>query len=177
MEIKIGKTAVRLIQGDITKIKTEAIVNAANSSLMGGGGVDGAIHRAGGHAILDECKLIVKKQGTLPTGEAVITAGGALPAKYVIHTVGPVWHGGTDGEEELLKNAYENSLALGAEQNIKSIAFPSISTGVYGYPKELAAETAFNTVSGFLKTKPHIYEEVVFTVFGHDDFEIYKKYF
>jgi O-acetyl-ADP-ribose deacetylase (regulator of RNase III) len=127
---------IELIKGDITKLKVDAIVNAANSSLMGGGGVDGAIHRAGGPAILEECKKIVAKQGGCKTGEAVITIGGDLPAKYVIHTIGPVWNGGKMNESTLLTNCYKNSLRLAVENKISSIAFPNISTGIYGYPKK-----------------------------------------
>jgi O-acetyl-ADP-ribose deacetylase (regulator of RNase III) len=133
-------------KGDITKITVDAIVNAANSSLMGGGGVDGAIHRAGGPTIIDECRKIVAKQGGCKTGEAVITSAGNLPDRYVIHTVGPVWNGGNTGEAEKLANCYLNSLKLATENDCKSIAFPNISTGVYHFPKKLAAEIAVNNV-------------------------------
>ena len=137
---------IKLLQGDITKVGVDAIVNAANASLMGGGGVDGAIHRAGGPAILEACREIRARQGKCPTGEAVITTGGALPAKYVIHTVGPVWQGGEAGEPDLLAACYRNSLALAESHELESIAFPAISTGVYGYPPEAAAQIAVDTV-------------------------------
>ena len=137
---------IELIKGDITKLKVDAIVNAANSTLMGGGGVDGAIHRAGGPAILEECKKIVARQGGCKAGEAVITTGGDLPAKYVIHTVGPVWNGGKKNEAALLASCYKNSLKLAVENKIVSVGFPNISTGIYNYPKKEAAEIAVNTV-------------------------------
>lgn len=140
-------------QGDITRCKVDAIVNAANSSLMGGGGVDGAIHGAGGHTILSECREIRRTRypDGLPTGHAVITGAGRLPARHVIHTVGPVWSGGGRKEAELLAQAYAHSLRLASEQGLQSIAFPAISTGVYGYPRDLAARVAFAAVTGFLK--------------------------
>jgi O-acetyl-ADP-ribose deacetylase (regulator of RNase III) len=149
----INQTKLSLIQGDITKQATDAIVNAANPSLMGGGGVDGAIHRAGGRAILDACKEIVSKQGRLPTGKAVITTGGNLKAKYVIHTVGPIWQGGKKSEAELLTSAYKESLKLATEHNLESISFPSISTGAYGYPVEEAVKVAIKTVISFLRMR------------------------
>ena len=138
--------------GDITACRVEAIVNAANSSLMGGGGVDGAIHRAGGPEILKECRRIRAEQlpGGLPAGEAVATTGGRLPARHVIHTVGPVWHGGRSGEPETLARCYTRSLEVAAELGMSSVAFPAISTGVYGYPKEDAARVAYAAVRGFL---------------------------
>ena len=131
------KDKIELIKGDITKIAIDAIVNAANSSLLGGGGVDGAIHRSGGAAILEDCRKIVARQGGCKTGEAVISTAGNLPAKYVIHTVGPVWNEGKKNEDELLKNCYVNSLRLAVENNCKSIAFPNISTGIYKFPKDM----------------------------------------
>ncbi len=164
MERTINKTRLSLVQGDITRQDTEAIVNAANSGLMGGGGVDGAIHRAGGPAILEECKQIVAQQGRLPTGEVVITTGGNMPAKNVIHTVGPVWHGGQQGEPELLANAYRHSLEVAVANGLKSVSFPSISTGVYGYPVDLAARVALGTVIDFLRANESL-EEVVFVLF------------
>src|SRR4030066_1369257 len=135
-EFKIGKANLRVVRGDITEVETDAIVNAANSSLMGGGGVDGAIHRRGGPKILEECKIIRATEWPqgLPTGKAVITSAGNLKAKHVIHTVGPVWHGGNRNEAELLASAYRESLRLAAEHGLSGISFPSISTGAYGYP-------------------------------------------
>jgi len=172
-QVVINKILVSLVRGDITEQTTEAIVNAANSSLMGGGGVDGAIHRAGGPAILEECKQIVALQGRLPTGKAVITGGGKLKAKYVIHTVGPVWRGGSYGESELLASACRESLELASKYNLKSIAFPSISTGVYGYPVSLAAETALKTVAVFLNSKQTSLRKVVFVLFDEATCQAY----
>ncbi len=173
-EVTINQTRLGLIQGDITRQASEAIVNAANSSLMGGGGVDGAIHRAGGPTILEECKQIVARQGRLPTGKAVITTGGNLKAKYVIHTVGPIWHGGNKGEPELLASAYRESLKLASENKLSSISFPSISTGVYGYPTDQAAKVAINAVITFLQqSKPSI-REVVFVLFDARTLEAYS---
>jgi O-acetyl-ADP-ribose deacetylase (regulator of RNase III) len=162
---------ISAVKGDITKMHVDAIVNAANSSLLGGGGVDGAIHRAGGPSILEACKEIVAKQGGCKTGDAVITTAGNLPAKYVIHTVGPVWHGGRKGEPALLENAYRNSMKLAVQNKCKSIAFPAISTGVYGYPKEQAASTAVQTVHQFIETlseKP----DVVFCCFDDENYQL-----
>ena len=144
---------IEVHQGDITKVECDAIVNAANNSLLGGGGVDGAIHRAGGAAILRECQAIIDKQGGCPTGEAVITTAGKLPAKYVIHTVGPVWHGGDKNEAVLLASCYKNSLKLCDEYDLDSVAFPNISTGIYGYPKEEAAQIAIKTVNEYLNKR------------------------
>lgn len=160
---------LEVIKGDITKITVDAIVNAANSSLMGGGGVDGAIHRAGGPAILEECRKIVARQGGCPTGEAVITTAGKLPAKFVIHTVGPVWRGGNNNEEKLLANCYRNSLRIAAENNCKSVAFPCISTGVYGFPMDKAALIAAQTVKEFLAKTDSI-EKVLFVCFDDANF-------
>lgn len=151
--------------GDITRQETEAIVNAANSGLMGGGGVDGAIHRAGGPQILAECKEIRARQGRLPTGQAVITSGGKLKARYVIHTVGPVWSGGQRNEDELLGNAYRNSLALARERGIRTISFPSISTGIYSFPVDRAARIALGVVKDFVNSRP-VFEEVRFVLFS-----------
>ncbi len=164
-EVNVNQAKLSVIQGDITRQATEAIVNAANSSLMGGGGVDGAIHHAGGSAILEECKQIVSKQGRLPTGQAVITAAGNLKARFVIHTVGPVWQGGNKGEPELLASAYQESLKVAAENNLSSISFPSISTGAYGYPTAEAARVALSTVASFLKERDTSIKEVVFVLF------------
>jgi O-acetyl-ADP-ribose deacetylase (regulator of RNase III) len=164
---------IHLQQGDITKTHTDAIVNAANSSLLGGGGVDGAIHRAGGPEILEQCRAIRDRQGGCPTGQAVITTGGRLPAKYVIHTVGPVWQGGRHEEEALLASAYRNSLRLAAEKGIRTIAFPNISTGIYGFPKDKAAAIAVQTVSAFLAENP-LPQEVTFVCFDRENYELYQ---
>ena len=164
---------IEVIVGDITVVEVDAIVNAANSSLMGGGGVDGAIHRAGGPAILEECKSIRKKQGECATGKAVITTGGNLKAKYVIHTVGPVWRGGKENEDQLLSNSYESSLALAVKNNIRTIAFPNISTGVYGFPKERAAKIALTVVKKFME-KDNSIEKIVFCCFDDDNYKIYS---
>jgi O-acetyl-ADP-ribose deacetylase (regulator of RNase III) len=173
MEAEVNKTKVSMIQGDITKQATDAIVNAANSSLMGGGGVDGAIHRAGGPAILEECKQIVARQGRLPSGRAVITTGGNLKARYVIHTVGPIWHAGSGDEAELLRRAYYECLRLATENELASIAFPSISTGVYGYPIDEAARIAVSTVVTFLNEQATSLKEVMFVLF---DARTYQSY-
>ena len=162
---------IEVIQGDITRVKADAIVNAANSSLMGGGGVDGAIHRAGGPAILEECRKIVARQGSCKTGDAVITTAGNLPAKYVIHTVGPVWNGGKNNERELLADCYRHSLQLAVEHKCKSIAFPNISTGVYRFPKEAAAVIAVQTVRQFLTTTDAT-EQVIFVCFDEESYRL-----
>lgn len=174
MEVKIGTAVLSLIKGDISRQDTEAIVNAANSSLMGGGGVDGAIHRAGGPAILEECKKIREERGPLPPGQAVITSGGRLKAKCVIHTVGPIWHSGKSGEAETLSSAYKESLKLAVEKGIKSISFPSISTGAYGYPPEQAAPVAVKTVLDFLGQKPPL-KKVVFVLFDDFTLQAYER--
>lgn len=174
MERTINKTKVALVQGDITRQETDAIVNAANSGLMGGGGVDGAIHRAGGPAILEDCKKIVAERGKLPAGQAVITTGGNLRAKHVIHTVGPVWHGGNKGEPETLASAYRESLKLAVENGLKSVSFPSISTGVYGYPVDRAAKVAIKTTSEFLQQDVNL-EEVDFVLFDSRTFDAYRQ--
>lgn len=162
------KHKLEVVQGDITRLAVDAVVNAANSSLMGGGGVDGAIHRAGGPEILEACRAIVARQGGCPTGEAVITTGGRLPARYVIHTVGPVWRGGTHGEHDLLASCYRRSLELAVANACRSVAFPNISTGVYGFPKDTAAGIAVRTVAAFLQTAPGI-EKVVFVCFDAEN--------
>jgi len=169
---EVNQAKLSITQGDITRQTTDAIVNAANSGLMGGGGVDGAIHRAGGPAILEDCKKIVSRQGRLPTGQAVITTAGNMKARYVIHTVGPIWHGGDQGESGLLASAYRESLKLAAENNLSSISFPSISTGAYGYPVEEAARTAIKEVISFLKQTTSI-KEVVFVLFDTRTLEAY----
>lgn len=166
---------IRLIKGDITASETDAIVNAANSSLLGGGGVDGAIHRKGGPQILEECIAIRNRQGGCKTGEAVYTSGGQLPCRYVIHTVGPIWNGGKKKERELLKNCYYNSLRIANELNVASIDFPNISTGIYHFPKHEAAEIAIHTVQEFLNTENKTIEEVTFVCFDDENYEIYKK--
>jgi O-acetyl-ADP-ribose deacetylase (regulator of RNase III) len=173
MKITVNRTNVSMVQGDITRQTTDAIVNAANSSLMGGGGVDGAIHRAGGPAILEECKKIVAQQGRLPTGKAVISTGGNLKARYVIHTVGPIWHGGSGSEAELLQNAYHECLKLATENKLTSISFPSISTGAYGYPVEGAAEIAVSTVVSFLEGQLTSLKDVVFVLFDSRTYQSY----
>lgn len=173
-ELKIGKASVRFVRGDITEMKTEAIVNAANSSLMGGGGVDGAIHRKGGPTILEECKEIraTKFPSGLLTGKAVATSAGNLKAKRVIHAVGPVWHGGNSGESKLLADAYHNSLLTAVANGIKGVAFPSISTGAYGYPIKDASRIALKEVKSFLEKEDKL-TEVVFVLFSENDLKVY----
>ncbi|MCJ7554617.1 MAG: O-acetyl-ADP-ribose deacetylase [Ignavibacteriaceae bacterium] len=166
------KSKIKIIQDDITKLKVDAIVNAANTTLLGGGGVDGAIHRAAGPQLLEECRTL---NGCL-TGEAKITKGYNLPAKYVIHTVGPVWNGGNNKEDELLANCYRNSLKLAVESGIKTIAFPAISTGVYRFPLERATKIAIKEVREFLKENKSI-EKIIFVCFDEDTFKAYKKLF
>jgi O-acetyl-ADP-ribose deacetylase len=162
--------SIELIQCDITQLDVEAIVNAANSTLLGGGGVDGAIHNAAGPGLLEECKTL---EGC-PSGEAKLTSGYNLLAKWVIHTVGPVWHGGNNNEEKLLSSCYTNCLRIAEEFKMKSIAFPNISTGIYGYPKDKAAEVAINSVNNFIKTSEYL-EKLVFAVFDIENVEIYRK--
>jgi O-acetyl-ADP-ribose deacetylase (regulator of RNase III) len=170
---KIGTTVLKCITGDITRQDTAAIVNAANSTLLGGGGVDGAIHRAGGPQILEECRSIADAIGALPPGDAVITGGGSLPARFVIHTVGPIWRGGAKQEAATLAHAYFNSLSLAAEKNIATISFPSISTGAYRFPIERAAAIAAKTVIEFVRARP--FEEIRFVLFTDSDYRIYAK--
>ena len=170
MEVKIGKSTLAIVEGDITKEETEAIVNAANSGLRGGGGVDGAIHRAGGPSILEECRKI----GHCPTGQAVITSGGNLPAKYVIHTVGPVWSGGNRNEAGLLKSAYLESLKIASKKGLKSVSFPAISTGAYGYPLNEAARIALKTAIEYLKEHQEI-ELVRFVLFGKPMLDVFAE--
>jgi O-acetyl-ADP-ribose deacetylase (regulator of RNase III) len=169
MKVQIEQSVLELVEGDITVQDTEAIVNAANSGLRGGGGVDGAIHRAGGPTIMEECR----KLGGCPTGEARITSGGRLKAKYVIHAVGPIYGGGKRGEAELLSSAYRNSLKLASENGIKSLAFPSLSTGAYGYPLEEAAKIALQTVIAYLKEHPDI-SLVRFVLFGQPAYQTFQ---
>jgi O-acetyl-ADP-ribose deacetylase (regulator of RNase III) len=175
-EFYIRETKICLVQGDITEMETDAIVNAANSSLMGGGGVDGAIHRRGGPKILEECKRIRSAEWPdgLPTGKVVITSGGNLKARYVIHTVGPVWREGIQDEPELLAEAYRNSLKLAVSQGLRSIAFPSISTGTYGYPIEKASLIAMITVKQFLEETDKL-DKVAFVLYSEYDFNIYVE--
>ncbi len=167
-------TIIKIIRGDITKLQVDAIVNAANSSLMGGSGVDGAIHRAGGPKILEECRAIVARQGDCKTGEAVITSGGNLPAKYVIHADAPDWSGVNNNEVQLLMNAYANSLKLTIENEINTIAFPNISTGIYGFPKDKAASVALQTVNEFIETTNNL-SEIIFVCFDDENFFLYKR--
>jgi O-acetyl-ADP-ribose deacetylase len=176
MEFKVGNAIMQLIKGDITEVEADAIVNAANSTLLGGGGVDGAIHRKGGPKILAECRQIRATEWPdgLPTGKAVITSAGNLKAKYVIHTVGPVWMGGFHIEAELLKQAYRNSLKLAVRSGIKTIAFPSISTGAYGYPIEEASRVALGVVKKFLQEENKI-EKVTFVLFSDGAFDVYSE--
>jgi len=174
VQVKVKNTQLEVLKGDITKVAVDAIVNAANSGLMGGGGVDGAIHRAGGSAIMEECIKIRQEKGGCPTGEAVITTAGNLPASYVIHTVGPVWHGGRNNEEKLLRACYRNSLKLAEEHKVKSIAFPNISTGVYRYPKEMAADVAWDEVYKYLTESHTSIERIIFVCFDEENFELYR---
>jgi O-acetyl-ADP-ribose deacetylase len=171
IEHRIAGARLILVRGDITREATDAIVNAANTSLLGGGGVDGAIHRAGGPAILEECRKI----GGCATGDAVITTGGRLPAKHVIHTVGPVWSGGRRGEPELLASAYRRSLEVAAGARLRSVAFPSISTGAYRFPIATAARIAMETVQAFFRGAKSSVEEVRFVLFSDDDLEHYRQ--
>jgi O-acetyl-ADP-ribose deacetylase (regulator of RNase III) len=164
---------IEVIRADITTLAVDAIVNAANTSLLGGGGVDGAIHRKGGKTILEECIRIREKQGGCPTGEAVYTTAGNLPAKYVIHTVGPVWHGGASGEDDLLESCYLHSLKIAEELGVQTIAFPNISTGVYGFPKKRAATIAIAAVEKYPASGSNI-RKVMFVCFDEDNFNIYK---
>ncbi|MEC9489132.1 MAG: O-acetyl-ADP-ribose deacetylase [Halanaerobium sp.] len=176
MERIVNGTKIKFCLGDITDQQVAAVVNAANNSLLGGAGVDGAIHRVGGPAILAECKKVRARQGGCPTGEAVITTGGNLPAEYVIHTVGPIWQGGGEGEAGLLQDCYLNSLKLAVSKGISSIAFPAISTGAFGYPKKEAAEIALAAVREFLQSKAgEKIAEVRFVLYHQDDLNIYLR--
>ncbi|MBI3610593.1 MAG: O-acetyl-ADP-ribose deacetylase [Nitrospirae bacterium] len=170
MKVTIGRSILELVEGDITLQDTDAIVNAANTTLLGGGGVDGAIHRAGGPQVLEECRKI----GGCPTGEARITAGGCLKARYVIHAVGPVYKDGRHREPELLTDAYRTSLDLASRHKLESVAFPSIGTGAYGYPMEAAARIALTTVREYLKGHPEI-RRVRFVLFGETAYKVYER--
>ena len=175
MKVDINGNTLKLMIGDITEQETEAIVNAANGTLLGGSGVDGAIHHAAGEELVVECKKVRElefKGEELPTGEVIITGGYNLPAEYVIHTVGPVWQENPDTEEELLANCYRNSLLLAMARKISSISFPSISTGVYGYPIDQASETALQTIVNFLEKNK--FGDVIITLFSKSDFEVYE---
>lgn len=165
---------LRLIQGDITIQKVDAIVNAANTSLLGGGGVDGAIHRKGGSQILEDCQKIRAKQGGCAVGEAVMTTAGTLPSRYVIHTVGPIWQNGQSGEDELLKNAYLNSLKLAEKNQLTTVAFPNISTGVYHFPKHQAAQVAIQVVLEYMQNAQSL-DEINFVCFDLENFKIYRQ--
>ncbi|MDP9455674.1 MAG: O-acetyl-ADP-ribose deacetylase [Actinobacteria bacterium] len=171
MRAEFGGAVVELVRGDITEQGTDAIVNAANSGLAGGGGVDGAIHRAGGPKIMEECREI----GGCPTGEARITSGGNLQARYVIHAVGPIYRGGSSGEEQLLASAYRNSLRLATENGLRSVAFPSLSTGAYGYPLRDAADVALDTVVEFLRNERHRLALVRFVLFDRRALEEFEE--
>jgi O-acetyl-ADP-ribose deacetylase (regulator of RNase III) len=171
---RLSSTEVTLEQGDITKHVADGIVNAANSGLLGGGGVDGAIHRAGGPDILAACKRIREESGKCPPGEAVITTAGNLPSSKVIHTVGPIWHGGTQGEPETLASCYKNSLALAVSNHLKTVAFPSISTGVYGYPVDRAAEVAVQAVADFVQANAGKLERITWVLFDSATFGAYE---
>lgn len=162
---------IELVKGDITKIKADAIVNAANSTLLGGGGVDGAVHRIAGPELLKECREL----GGCPTGRSKLTKGYRLPARYVIHTVGPIWRGGAHSEEKLLMSCYRSALELAKAHHLKSIAFPSISTGAYRFPIELAAPLAFEAVKTFVEENPGAFEKITFVLFSEDDLALYRK--
>jgi len=166
---------IQVVLGDITRQAVDAIVNAANESLLGGGGVDGAIHYAAGEELELACQKIHDTEGGCKTGEAVITTGGNLPAKYVIHTVGPVWYGGNQQEPELLSRAYLSSLQLASRNGIKTIAFPNISTGIYGFPKKLASQIAISTVVDFLNNNDTSIEKVIFVCFDQENFRLYQE--
>ena len=174
---EIAGTTISLIRGDITRVEADAIVNAANSSLLGGGGVDGAIHKRGGPAILEDCKQVRKElyPDGLPTGEAISTTAGDLPAKRVIHTVGPVWNGGEENEPNLLANAYRNSLMQARHESLRTVAFPSISTGVYSFPIVEASRIAIQTVGAYLSNHSEAFDKVQFVLFSDDDFKVYQK--
>ena len=165
---------LQVVHGDITRMEVDAIVNAANSGLLGGGGVDGAIHGAGGPAIMNACRAIREAQGGCPTGEAVITTGGLLAAPYVIHAVGPVWKGGSQDEDALLASAYRNSVRLAGEQGLRTLAFPNISTGIYGFPRDRAVDIAIRAVRDALPKAPSL-EQVTFVCFDDENYRLYRE--
>ena len=165
---------IQLLHGDLTELTADALVNAANNHLHRGGGVDAAIHKKGGPAILEECQAWIGEHGELPTGKCIATTAGDLPAKFIIHTVGPIWFGGKSGEDILLTNAYTNSLKLAVEKGLKSIAFPNISTGVFGYPKDKAAKIAIGAITSFLE-KDKSLEKVIFVCYDEENYNIYKQ--
>ncbi|SFF09179.1 O-acetyl-ADP-ribose deacetylase (regulator of RNase III), contains Macro domain [Paenibacillus algorifonticola] len=174
MRKEYNPTSIELIHGDITKSEVDCIVNAANTSLLGGGGVDGAIHRAGGSEILEQCKQIRARQGGCAVGEAVITTAGKLNSKYVIHTIGPVWNDGKNNEEEKLQSCYINILELACKHNIRSIAFPNISTGIYRFPKIVAAQIALKSVKNYIELHSAI-DRIQFVCFDEENYQIYQK--
>lgn len=168
-------TKITLLKTDITKLKADAIVNAANTELMGGGGVDGAIHRAGGSTISTECTAIRQKKGGCETGEAVITNAGNLLCKKVIHTVGPIYRNGKQNEDDLLKNCYVNSLKLAFDYSLRTIAFPNISTGIYHFPKEQAARIAITSMQNYIVSNPNSFDEIIFVCYDEENFSIYQN--
>ncbi|MES1214288.1 MAG: O-acetyl-ADP-ribose deacetylase [Bacteroidota bacterium] len=165
---------IELLKGDITRVAVDSIVNAANTSLLGGGGVDGAIHRVGGPAILDDCRKVIARQGGCKVGQAVITTAGNLPSKFVIHTVGPVWNGGKQNEREKLADCYRNSLELAVQNNCATIAFPNISTGIYRFPKDEAAQIAVNMIMKFI-TETEKIEKIIFVCFDDENYGYVKS--
>ncbi len=171
----IKNARISLALGDITRQDTDAIVNTADPTLAGGGGVDGAIHQVGGADVSRECRQIVAEQGKLPRGKAVITTGGNLKARYVIHTVGPIWTGGKKGEPEILESAYRESLKIAAANNLTSISFPSIGTGAYGYPSDKAAKVALRAVTSFLKEKTTSLREIIFVLYDSQTYQSYRS--
>ncbi len=173
MEKAVGGKTIELVLGDIVRQEVDAIVNAANPTLLGGGGVDGAIHRAGGPAIIEECQTLRNVRGECPIGEAVFTSAGRLPARYVIHAVGPVWQGGENREAELLASCYRNALRIAAKLGLRTVAFPSISTGIYGYPTSEAATVALVTVASFLTSEPQAPDRVRFVLYDTLTFATY----
>lgn len=177
MTYDLNGVTLSLVQGDITDAAVDAVVNAANTSLMGGGGVDGAIHRRGGPTILDACKTVRRDQypDGLPTGRAVVTTAGDLPARHVIHTVGPVWHGGHRGEPDLLADAYRHSLDQARQHHLRTVAFPSISTGAYRFPIDRAAAIALHTVADVIRMHPDAFDEIRFVLFSSSDFGVYRR--